>query len=171
MYFSVTELEHHNILFDVAYPPGEIVYDDDVRQAGDLRAKGYAQLFHNTLGEIRICCQVTVEMLASCDRCLETAKFPVDSELDLYYRPEPRPRAHQEVRIDEGEVDVSFYKGDGVTLEDTLREFIFLSLPMQRICGPECKGICPYCGENRNTAACKCSTVKVDPRWSALKDL
>jgi uncharacterized protein len=56
-------------------------------------------------------------------------------------------------------------------LKDILREFVLLSLPMQRICREDCHGICPVCGQNRNQAGCACESKKMDDRWSALKKL
>ena len=85
-----------------------------------------------------------------------------------------RPSAagyEEDVEIDEGESEVAFYEGGGVELKDILREFVLLSLPMQRICREDCRGICPVCGQNRNVAGCACEPKPVDDRWSALKKL
>ncbi len=51
---------------------------------------------------------------------------------------------------------MGFYEGDGVELNDVLREFVLLTLPMQRVCSEDCKGICPECGQNRNQKECAC---------------
>jgi len=56
-------------------------------------------------------------------------------------------------------------------LEVVLREQILLSLPMQRTCREDCKGICPACGTNRNRAGCGCLAKAPDDRWAALRDL
>ncbi len=56
-------------------------------------------------------------------------------------------------------------------LEDILVELIQLQLPMQRVCGENCEGICPMCGANRNETSCRCTEVPADDRWSALRDL
>ena len=55
-------------------------------------------------------------------------------------------------------------------LEDVLREQLVLALPMRTLCIEECKGLCPQCGKNRNTGACKCQPAN-DARWEALKGL
>jgi len=52
-----------------------------------------------------------------------------------------------------------------------LREFVLLTLPMQRVCSEDCKGICPECGLNRNLKECACHGAKADDRWAALKHL
>jgi uncharacterized protein len=52
-----------------------------------------------------------------------------------------------------------------------LREHILLSLPMHLVCREDCAGICPQCGQNRNSGHCECRDEKIDDRWSALRDL
>lgn len=171
MFFSLTELEHHPILFDVLYQPGEIAFPDDLRQLGPLSARGRAELLRNTLGEIRIRGHIQARMQAACDRCLETACIEIDSGFDLFYRPVLETANHAEIHLEDGEIDLAFYRGDGVELAEALREQILLSLPMQLFCSPACKGLCPYCGANRNLADCGCRPPFRDPRWASLRDL
>ncbi len=171
MFFSVKELELKKVRFDRAFAPGEIQYDQGLSQATPLEAIGAAELLPHTLGEIRIQGHLKVRMQADCDRCLEPAEFPLDADFDLFYRPAKRAGYEEDVEIDEGESEVAFYEGGGVELKDILREFVLLSLPMQRICREDCHGICPVCGQNRNQAGCACESKKMDDRWSALKKL
>ena len=77
----------------------------------------------------------------------------------------------EEAELDEDESEVGFYEGDGVELNDVLREYVLLALPMQRLCSEACKGICPDCGQNRNQNACQCAAKAGDDRWAALKQL
>jgi len=172
--FTVRDLELRKARFDVSLPPGQIEFIEKVRQVSDITAEGTAELLSNTLGEIRVQGRLKVAMEADCDRCLEPAKFPLALEFDLFYEPMPqRPGRHsgEEVAIDEGESQIAFYHGAGLELNDILREHILLSLPMQYVCGEDCKGICPICGMNRNQAACECSAKLADDRWAALKNL
>ena len=173
MFFSVKELEIKKVRFEVTFPPGEIEYQDGrLRQATPLEAQGSAELLGNTLGEIRVKGHLKVVMETDCDRCLEAARFPVESDFDLFYRPSDAVHARaDEVEIDEGESEIAFYEGSGLQLEDILREHILLSMPMQRVCRDDCQGICPVCGQNRNVINCGCQVKAVDDRWSALKKL
>lgn len=171
MFFSVKELELKKVRFDVAFAPGEIQYDQGLSQTTPLEAQGVAELLANTLGEIRIRGHLKVGMQTECDRCLEPAKFQIDENFDLFYRPADRAGYEDEVEIDEGESELAFYEGGGIELKDVLREFVLLSLPMQRICREECLGICPVCGRNRNLVNCGCEPKPVDDRWLALKKL
>ena len=171
MFFSVKELEIKKLRFDVSFAPGEIQYEEGLRQATPLAVQGVAELLAHTLGEIRIQGHLNVRMCADCDRCLEPADFPIDSDFDLFYRPAHRAGFDEEVEIDEGESEIAFYEGGGIELKDVLREFVLLSMPMQRICGDKCQGICPVCGGNRNLVNCGCEPKPIDDRWSALKKL
>ena len=173
MFLSVKELELKKLRFDVAFAPGEIDFSDSrLRQGTPLRTNGSAELLGNTLGEIRVQGHLSVTMESDCDRCLEAARFPIEADYDLYYRPSDTVYADaDEIQIDDGESEIAFYEGAGLDLKDILREHVLLSMPMQKVCRKDCRGICPVCGQNRNQIACGCEVKKVDDRWSALKKI
>ena len=172
MFFHITELEHHPIQFDVTYAPGEIDLGSDLRQAGDLRAAGSAELLKNTEGEIRVRGRASAALISPCSRCLEDARSEVDTEFDLFNRPALKlGTQHVETRLEEGEEEIGFYEGDGLALEEILREFVILQLPMRVFCRPDCLGLCPECGVNRNENPCSCATRRPQERWAGLNDL
>ena len=171
MFFHVRNLAIRACPFDVEIAPGILDFQDlKVRQAGPLRASGKAELVMASLGEIRVSGQVKVAMEADCDRCLEPVPFPIDSAFAMYYRPVAEGYG-DEKQIDTGEAEMGFYEGEGLELNGVLSEFILLTLPMQRVCGKDCKGICPVCGQNRNQKECQCQAEATDDRWAALKTL
>jgi len=45
---------------------------------------------------------------------------------------------------------------------------VLLTLPTRTLCQEDCKGLCPYCGNNRNLASCECTEKPVDPRMAVL---
>lgn len=171
MFFHLSELEHHPIHFDVNYAPGEIDLGGDLEQQGALHAAGSAELLPNTLGEIRLRGHLEVRVVGVCSRCLEAASSGVASRFDLFYRPAPKKTAHAEIHLEEGEIDLSFYTGDGVQLEEAVRDFVLLALPMRLTCRDDCQGLCPQCGANRNSSPCSCRAERVDERWTALRNL
>ena len=171
MFFTVRDLEIRARSFEVELKPGIIEFlDPKLRQAGPLEASGKVELVIDALGEIRVKGHVKVQMEADCDRCLDPASCPIDQDFELYYRPVAEGYG-EEKALDEGEAEMGFYEGEGLELNDVLREFILLALPMQRVCRPDCQGICPECGQNRNLKQCSCQTAPVDDRWAALKHL
>lgn len=172
MFFHVRELGIKPGRFDVEVAPGQIDFlDPKVRQMGPLHAVGQAELVSDMLAEIRVTGHVTVQMEAECDRCLEPAACPVDGDFELFYRPIEEGYGEAETNLEEGEAEMGFYEGDGVELNDVLREYVLLALPMQKLCSEGCQGICPVCGQNRNQQPCECQTVPVDDRWAALKQM
>jgi len=172
MFLSVKEMELRKIRFDETFQPGQIDFtDENLEQGSPLHTAGSAELLAHTEGELRIQGRYTVEMAAECDRCLGGARFPLDSQFDLFYRPTSFIAREEEVEIDEGEAEIGFYEHGGIELEEILREQVLLALPMQRVCNDACKGICPVCGRNRNETTCDCSIENTDDRWGALRNL
>ncbi|MEX2262723.1 MAG: DUF177 domain-containing protein [Bryobacteraceae bacterium] len=173
MFLSIKEMEFRKVPFEATFEPGQIDFSGaEVRQLSSLHAKGSAVLLERTEGEVCLRGEFEVEMGADCDRCLRPSRFPLAAGFDLFYRPTPvGPPEAEEIEIHEGEAEVGFYQGAGLQLGDVLREQILLALPMQRICRPDCKGICPVCGLNRNESVCVCRPQLVDDRWSALRKL
>lgn len=172
MFFAIQDLEVRKIEFDVNIPPGEIDLEDpSLRQKGDVSTQGVVELLSHTLGEVRIKGHLAASIESDCDRCLEPAIFAMDEDIDLFFRPVDTSPDSEEVEIDEGEAEISFYEGDRLHLEEILREQILLSIPMQKVCRPDCKGICPNCGGNRNEVTCGCQPRPADARWAALSKL
>lgn len=172
MFFSVRDLEVRKAHFAVTLEPGAIEFlDPKLGQSGPLHAEGSVELVEHLTGEIRVRGSLKVEITADCDRCLEPAIFPIGSTFDLTYQPDLEEDGAAEREIDSGEAEIGFYVGEGLELTEVLRECVLLALPMQRVCRPVCRGICPVCGGNRNRESCGCRLEVTDDRWAALKNL
>jgi uncharacterized protein len=172
MFLSVREMEVRKVSFDETYPPDSIQFlDRKLRQAGPMHAIGTAELVPSSDGELRVRGHLDVAMEAECDLCLETASYPVALDFDLFYAPAADGPEGEEIALGAEDSDVDFYQGDGVELENILREQVLLALPMQRLCREDCRGICPVCGENRNRVQCGCRPTLPDDRWAALRSL
>ena len=57
-----------------------------------------------------------------------------------------------------------------IDLESLLREYALLEFPINPVCKPDCKGLCPVCGENLNHTDCG-HRPEPDSPFAALKDL
>lgn len=170
MFINLQQLEKRPVRFDVEVPAGEVEYDANVKQASVLSAEGTATLLNHSLGEIRVQGELKVTMEATCDRCLEGASFPIENNFDLLYMPAESGRSGED-EIDAGAIEVGYYEGNGLALNEILREVVLLAMPMQLVCSEECKGICPLCGQNRNQGDCGCQITAADDRWSKLRTL
>jgi uncharacterized protein len=171
LFFNLRELEIKKIQFDQRYAAGEINFDSSqLTQTGPLHTVGTAELLSNTLGEIRVKGHLTAQFDVPCDRCLDPTRFNIDQDFDLFYRPAPEvEETPHEIAIDAGESEIGFYEGPGIELEEILREYVLLTMPMRQICRPDCAGICSRCGQNKNAGSCSCVHETVNDRWAALR--
>lgn len=64
-------------------------------------------------------------------------------------------------------------KSKKIDLSDMIRQEIILHFPTISVCSTHCKGICPYCGKDKNVEKCECKAEVVEkPKpLAALKDL
>ncbi len=176
MLIRVRELELRKLEFNEHLPPGAVEFGPDFRQLGDLHAEGRAELIVEHRGhgqdveDIRLVGKLGTEIEVLCARCLEPVVHKVARDFDLLYRPQGVDRRGEEVSISEAETEIGYYQGEGLLLEDVLREQVLLSTPVKTVCREECKGLCPSCGRNLNQEQCGCEQ-RSDPRWAALGDI
>lgn len=106
-----------------------------------------------------------------CTRCLNLSTQVVD----IHFRDEfhSKIEVHTGVALPKPDEDDPFYITENhlVDLEEAIREYALLELPMRPLCQPDCLGICPTCGADRNTEACSCQHEASDDRFAALKAL
>ena len=93
------------------------------------------------------------ELLVSCARCLEPAPVAVDSLMAVSFVAAGRPG---DVEPDESQDEVVVFEHGTVDVGLPIRDEILLAIPMSPVCRPECAGICPICGRNRNLTPCDC---------------
>lgn len=177
MLIEIKELELHPIDFEEELRPGVIDFGEDVRQKTPLHASGRAQLVeehhgkHHKIKDIRVTGDVDAVFELDCARCLEPAVQQVNRKFDLLYRPLGSDAGRSELSVTAAEAEIGYYEGEGLLLEDALREQVLLELPLRAICRENCKGLCPHCGKNMNNDRCSSEEPFDDPRWSVLKDI
>jgi uncharacterized protein len=74
--------------------------------------------------------------------------LPVSSEAD------------EATRIDEQHI---------LDLWEVVRQDLLLASDEFLYCRPDCKGLCPHCGQDRNLKECNCQDEVIDPRWANLQ--
>ena len=169
MLITLRELELHRISVSKTYPPDALHYHEaSFRQLGPLKVDAVAELVEK---EIRIRGHVSARFETSCDRCLGKVEFPVESDFDLSYRPMAEIAREEEVEVRGDELRVGFYSGEGLALRDVVTEQVILAAPMKVVCRPDCLGLCPRCGVNRNVEHCGCSSEREDSPFAFLKKL
>jgi uncharacterized protein len=175
MEFKISELEKDPIDFDLEVPPGAVDLGGEAEQRGPLAASGRAEVLHEHRGpkdivaDIRLRGRFAGKFQVPCARCVEPVEIQLAADYDLIFRPVAADSEATERSITAQETEIGYYQRDSLALEDVLREQVLLSLPVRTLCKPDCKGLCPRCGVNRNSQSCTCAGD--DPRWEALAGL
>jgi uncharacterized protein len=126
-------------------------------------------------GSVHVQGRLAARLGVECGRCVEPFSFDMDQPVDLFFLPHEDERGdgedEDEVELSESDLVVAYYRGDRLDLGEAVREQLFLSLPMKRLCQEGCQGLCPSCGINRNRDRCSCVVDTTDPRLATLKKL
>jgi uncharacterized protein len=161
---------------DEALDPSAVHVDQETEftLAAGGRLRGRVDLVDGATVHVRGRLSASVQV--ECGRCLERYPVPLDQELDLFYLPREKERPleqEEDVEMTDRDVVVGYYDGDALDLGDVVREQVFLSLPLKRLCGEGCRGLCPTCGRNLNAGDCGCPPPETseDPRLSPLRKL
>ncbi|HBF35718.1 MAG TPA: hypothetical protein DDW50_00170 [Firmicutes bacterium] len=98
-----------------------------------------------------------------CDRCLKEFQREQQTEIIVEFLATPGS---------DGEDDLAFhFSGDIIDLKDCISEQVLFALPMNFICKPDCLGLCPICGKDRNADPCDCVTEQFNPQFEQLRNL
>jgi uncharacterized protein len=177
MFLDIKELELHPLDFEEEFQADVIDLGGEARQRTPLKASAHAEVVeehhgkHQVIKDIRLRGRLTAGLELQCARCLEPVAQDVVREFELLYRPLGTDAGRDALSVTDAEAEIGYYQGDGLLLEDVLREQVLLALPLKVTCREDCKGLCVHCGKNLNEEQCSCSTVMEDPRWTALREI
>lgn len=177
MEFTITELERAPVEFDQVLPVGAIDFGGEVEQVGPLATSGITEVLHENWGprevvdDIRLRGRFDGQFQSPCARCVEPVDHALKADFDLIFRPAGVDASSHERAIHAPDTEIGYYENGSLLLEDVLREQVLLSLPVKTLCKPDCKGLCPRCGQNRNQTACLCEDVPSDPRWEQMAEI
>lgn len=177
MLIDIHDLEQRPLDFEEELRPEKVDLGTEARLRTPLRSGGRAELIeehhgkHNVIKDIRLHGRLDASLEVSCARCLEPVAYEVTRSFELLYRPRGADAGREELSVTDSEAEVGYYQGDGLLLEDVLREQVLLAIPLKMLCREDCKGLCPHCGKSLNMEPCNCSQPLEDPRWAALKEI
>ena len=146
----------------------ELAYDMDLSEVelggvkpfcAPVKVRARLQSF---AGSVLVEAELDFSVTMPCDRCC-----------DLVTR-EFSPRfSHTVVRelVSGEDEDLIVAPEERLDLDGLLTEDILLDMPSKFLCKPDCKGLCPVCGKNRNREECSCQRQEGDPRLAALRQL
>lgn len=142
--------------FPLEFPSIHLPPDLDVEQFSGIVRVSRAQ--QGLLVHVR----VRGVTIAQCGRCLVDFEQQLKADFTDLYAFSPKLASESGLVLPEtGQLDLS----------PSIREELLLSIPIRPLCSPDCKGLCPVCGENRNIVQCNHTLESIDPRLELLKSL
>ncbi|MFN2576872.1 MAG: DUF177 domain-containing protein [Pyrinomonadaceae bacterium] len=155
--------------FSRTYEIDQVTFDEHdlwlvqpVSVEGRIRRKGE---------EVELRGKLTTKIGAPCGRCLKSVELPLDVEFVERFTPAVSWKDEEQHELSEDDLNLAAFDGQAIEFDDLVREEIMLALPGHVLCDEVCKGLCPICGADLNTADCNCKSKQIDSRWEKLKDL
>ena len=169
MTIDLTRIEGDPFPFEARIAGDEIDLDSNyARLAGDVSVKGKLA---KHIAQTDVTGEIDAKIEIDCTRCLQPVVQDLKIPFDVDFVTPEFDVAARETELNKNDLETAVFGGDELDLNELVREQILLNLPEQTFCNPDCKGLCPECGQNRNLIDCKCEENEPDPRWAALKDL
>jgi uncharacterized protein len=105
----------------------------------------------------------TAHVSGRCMRCLDPADVAVEIDAREVDQPGTEDEELRSPYIDHDELDLSSWAHDALAL----------ALPIQLLCRPDCRGLCPVCGASLNDTKADehRHDPEPDPRWAKLREL
>lgn len=105
----------------------DMLYTAPIKLSGDVEKNA---------GTLRFQGRLSTAVKRVCGRCVKETAEVIGLDFDWFFDLEGK---------------------DVIEPLENVRELLILEHPLVYLCKPECKGLCPHCGKDRNEGACKCS--------------
>jgi uncharacterized protein len=138
---------------------------DDVKLTSPVTVSGTMTAFGHSVALVG---EASAEADVRCGLCLR----PVKIKLNFDYGELLRRQGYQGDDDEDEEVaqEVIYFDGSSCDIGESVAHAMLLHLPMRYVCSQDCKGLCPSCGKDQNTAECRCEPDEHSP-FAALASL
>jgi len=168
MLLKIQDIPPEGLDIDERIPAGGLPLGSDVSLEGELEVhlhaapvKGLTLLSGTLKGTVRM----------QCRRCLQDVFQRIETSFHAEYAPLAFMDKEEEVQLALQDMDLDFYEGDTLDLDDLFREQVLLALPYTVLCRSDCRGLCPTCGQNLNAGSCRCAPPAWESPWAKLAAL
>ncbi len=97
-----------------------------------------------------------------CVRCLRAFEQAIGWDMTELYAFSPKSESESELLLPEDA---------HIDLAPLVRDYALTEIPIQPLCKPDCKGLCPVCGQDRNQKDCGHRPDENNSPFAPLKDL
>jgi len=175
MYIRVTEISREGMDLTGARGNswiGNLLDGMDPSPLGSIRILS-AALFLSLEGrDLEASGSFVAEGECSCDRCSDPVNVRMEKEFRTLFVPRDHgPAGSADLELLPDDLDLGFYDGAGIEVNDIFWEQVVLTIPAKVLCREECRGLCPRCGADRNREDCGCPAETGGTPFDVLKTL
>ncbi len=127
---------------------------------GEIEVKVELNKIHN---QIILKADIKANVKFICDRCTKEFETILPGNYKMVY-------LFSSEDEENGDISITFLapNADKISLDNDVRDYALLSVPMKKLCKVDCKGLCPGCGKDLNEEQCSCQKEVIDERWLPL---
>jgi uncharacterized protein len=169
MRIELDKLEEQGGKFTQVYEANELPLDEpDIRLVAPAEVSGR---IHRDGKEVELRGRLHTKLEVVCDRCLKPVELPLATEFKERFVRAVNWAAEEQHELQAEDLNLAVFDGEGIELDDLVREELLLAVPVNVLCRGDCQGLCPICGIDRNLSDCQCQSKEIDSRWEKLKEL
>jgi uncharacterized protein len=163
---KLREMQGRTIAIDELYESLGVGQDQPFFIQGGVHVQGQA-VHRDRIVFIDV--RIQAKAVQTCSRCLAEVVSQLDFEEQLEFQPE---EPESSAALLEREAFTYSLQESELSLQPYVVGLIASVLDPKPLCGPDCKGLCPTCGQDLNVKECVCAARREgDPRLRALKEL
>jgi uncharacterized protein len=167
MLFNVSGLEQEGIGATREYDIDGVL---ESPEHGREPVSGHVELLRTNSG-VLIRAKLRLVEPEICSRCLQPLQETLPIEFEEEFKSLLDVRSGQPAEEKPEEEDFVIDENHMLDLTEAIRQYREASAVMQPLCRPDCRGLCPVCGQDWNAGDCDCGVAPIDNRWSALAGL
>lgn len=137
---------------------------DEIQLADDLTLRAFEgqAIIGRTPQGLIVQARFEAVIALECVRCLETFDYHLQLDMTEMYAFNRKSVSESGLLLPEDA---------HIDLQPLIREYALLEVPINPICRPNCKGLCPVCGEDLNRVNCGHQPFNEQSPFSVLKNL
>ena len=124
-----------------------------------------------TQRSILVKCQLDTDAELTCSRCLTAFRQPLTIKFEEEYLPTVDILTGSPLDMPDDINHFTIDKNHILELDEAIRQYALLVMPMKPLCQEDCPGLCQKCGKNLNEGPCDCPQQEIDSRWAKLTNL
>ncbi len=137
MKINVNRIPFEGLSLEEEISPSQLQLEsDEINLRGPVKIKAQ---FSRITNAVTVDLVLAASVYTQCSRCLGRVDIDLNKRLRLNYQV---TGANQVIDIN-----------------PEIREEIILDYPLNPLCKPGCKGLCPRCGQNLNEGSCNCGAT------------